>query len=93
MDYLSSEFSKVVLTSEHKGNAPGWVIHEGTIEMNGYILTGIHALCYRPNAPSMKSRPFGPDHAVPSSTDYFVVLGHITVKTSNYKPDFPVSTS
>ncbi|KAH1211828.1 Cytosolic endo-beta-N-acetylglucosaminidase 1 [Glycine max] len=93
MDHLSSEFSKVVLTSEHKGNAPGWVIHEGTIEMNGYILTGIHALCYRPNAPSMKSRPFGPDHAVPSSTDYFAVLGHITVKTSNYKPDFPVSTS
>ena len=40
MDHLSSGFSKVVPTSEHKGNAPGWVIHEGTIEMNGYILTG-----------------------------------------------------
>ncbi|KAL5125526.1 Cytosolic endo-beta-N-acetylglucosaminidase 1 [Glycine soja] len=95
VDHLSSKFSKVVLTSEHKGNAPGWVIHEGTIEMNGYILTGIHALCYRPNATSkeLKSRPFGPDHTVPSSTDYFAVLGHITVKTSNYKPDFPVSTS
>ncbi|KAL5125524.1 Cytosolic endo-beta-N-acetylglucosaminidase 1 [Glycine soja] len=95
MDHLSSEFSKVVLTSEHKGNALGWVIHEGTIEMNGYILTGIHALCYKPNAPSkeLKSRPFGPGHTAPSSTDYSAVLGHITVKTSNYKPDFPISTS
>ncbi|KAK7385790.1 hypothetical protein VNO78_31651 [Psophocarpus tetragonolobus] len=98
MDHLSSRFSKVVPTSEPKGNTPGWVIHEGTIEMNGYILTEIHALCYRSNAPpckelGLKYRPFGPDHTMASSTDYFAVLGHITVKTSNYKPNFPVSTS
>lgn len=97
MDSLSSEFSRVVPTFEHNANAPGWVIQEGTIEMNGYILTEIHVLCHRPNAPSselgLRSRPFGPDHTVASSTDYFAVLGHITVKTSNYKPEFPISTS
>ncbi|RDX88412.1 Cytosolic endo-beta-N-acetylglucosaminidase 1 [Mucuna pruriens] len=97
MDHLSSEFSKVVPTIEHKGNAPGWVIHEGAIEMNGYILTEIHALCHRSNAPfnelGLKSRPLGPDHTVASPTDYFAVLGHITVKTPNYNPDFPASTS
>ncbi|KAL2317092.1 hypothetical protein Fmac_030968 [Flemingia macrophylla] len=97
MDHLPSGFSKVVPTIEHKGNAPGWVIHEGTVEMNGYILSEIHALCHRSNAPSnepgLKSRPFDPDHTVASSNDYVAVLGHITVKTSNYKPDFPISTS
>ncbi|CAJ1971056.1 unnamed protein product [Sphenostylis stenocarpa] len=97
MDHLSSAFSKIVRTSEQKGNAPGWIIHEGTIEMNGYVLTEIHALCYRSNAASkelgLKSRPLGPDYTVASSTDYFAVLGHVIVKTSNYKPEFPVSTS
>ncbi|XP_047175325.1 cytosolic endo-beta-N-acetylglucosaminidase 1-like [Vigna umbellata] len=98
MDHVSSAFSTVIRTSEHKGSAPGWVINEGSIEMKGYVLTEIHALCYRSNAPpkemGLKSRPLGPDHAaVASSTDYFAVLGHVTVKTSNYKPDFPLSSS
>jgi len=92
MDHVSSAFSKVVRTSEHKGNAPGWVINEGKIEMVGHVLTAIHALCYRPKM-GLKSRPLGPDHTAPSSNDYFAVLGHVTVKTSDYKPDFPVSTS
>jgi len=97
MDDVSSAFTKVVTTNEHKGKAPGWVINEGAIEMKGYVLTEIHALCYRPKVPpremGLKSRPLGPDHAaVASSTDYFAVLGHVTVKTSNYKPDFPVSS-
>ncbi|KAK7300487.1 hypothetical protein RJT34_11332 [Clitoria ternatea] len=99
MDHLSSKFSKVVPTIEHKGNAPGWVIHEGTVEMNGHILSEVHALCHMSNAlfneRGLKSRPLGGDHShtFASPTDYFAVLGHITVKTSNYKPDFPQSTS
>ncbi|RDX95373.1 hypothetical protein CR513_22121, partial [Mucuna pruriens] len=66
-------------------------------QMKGYILTEIHALCHRSNAPfnelGLKSRPLGADHTVTSPTDYFVVLGHITVKTPKYKLDFPTSTS
>ncbi|KAK7276424.1 hypothetical protein RIF29_17563 [Crotalaria pallida] len=97
MNHLSNKFDRVVITSEHKGNTPGWVIHQGTIEMNGYTLTEIRALCYRSHVPfnelSLKSRPYGHHSSVASTTDYFAVLGHLIVKNSAYRPNFPVSTS
>lgn len=98
MDHLSGKFSKVVPTTEHKGDAPGWVMKEFSIDMNGYTLTEIRAVCYRPSHASfkeltLKSRPLGRDLPMASSTDYFAVLGHVTVKTFDYKPDFPISTS
>ncbi|KAF7816514.1 cytosolic endo-beta-N-acetylglucosaminidase 1 [Senna tora] len=94
---FSSKFSKVLITRELKGLSSEWVVYEGSIAMNGYILKEIHAVCYRSdlpfNEPRLKSRSYGPDSAVASSTDYFAVLGQMTIKTSAYKPDFPESTS
>ncbi|KAH1152860.1 hypothetical protein GLYMA_18G024300v4 [Glycine max] len=81
---FSSKFSKVIMTREHKGLSSGWVINEGVVAMNGYTLTEIHAACYRSN---------GNDETVASPSDYFALLGHITIKTSDYKSDFPVSSS
>ncbi|KAI9102114.1 hypothetical protein K1719_023624 [Acacia pycnantha] len=97
MNQLSNKFNKVLMTRELKGLSPEWVVHEGTITMNGYKLTEILAVCYRSeppfNVPRLKSRSYGPDSAVGSSTDYFAVLGHITIKSSAHNSDFPVSTS
>lgn len=85
------------MTRELKGRSPEWVVREGTIDMNGYTLTEIHAVCHRSDPllsePRLKSRSYGPDSTVASSTDYFAVLGHVTIKTSAHNSDFPVSTS
>ncbi|XP_054788918.1 cytosolic endo-beta-N-acetylglucosaminidase 1-like [Prosopis cineraria] len=97
MNQLSSKFDKALTTHELRGLSPQWVVHEGTITMTGYVLTAIHAVCYRSeppyNMPRLKSRSYGPDSRVGSSTDYFAVLGHITIKTSAHNSDFPISTS
>lgn len=94
---FSSKFSKVIMTREHQKLSPGWVINEGTVTMNGYTLTEIHAVCYRSDSPfnemGWQYRSDGSDGTVASPSDYFAVLGHITIKTSDYKSDFPVSTS
>ena len=91
LNNFSSKFIKVIMTSGHKG----WVINEGTIAMNGYTLTEIHAVCYRSDSPSNKMRwqyrSDGSDGDVASTSDYFAVLGHSTIKTS--KSDFPTFSS
>ncbi|XP_027334118.1 cytosolic endo-beta-N-acetylglucosaminidase 1-like isoform X2 [Abrus precatorius] len=88
-NHFSSKFSKVIMTREHKEFSPGWVINEGVIAMNeSYTLTEIHAVCYRSDSPFNDS-----DGTVASSSEYFALLGHITIKTSDYKSDFPVSSS
>ncbi|KAK7281105.1 hypothetical protein RIF29_08805 [Crotalaria pallida] len=81
-----SKFSNVIMTCEQKKASSGWVINEGTVAMNGYTLTEIHAVCYRSES------PFNNGTAA-SSSDYFAVLGHFAIKPSDYKSDFPVSTS
>ncbi|KAI4306494.1 hypothetical protein L6164_029768 [Bauhinia variegata] len=98
MSHLSSKFSNVRVTRELKGPAPGWVIQEGSIAMKGYTLTAIYAVCYRPNSYlfsnlSLESGSSGRDSTESASTDYYAVLGHVTIKTSDYKPNFPVSNS
>lgn len=72
----------------------GYIIHQGTIEMNGYTLTEIRALplCYSSDAPfdklRLKSKPYDCNHSLSSQTDYFAVLGHLTVKNSAYNQVF-----
>ncbi|TKY47579.1 Cytosolic endo-beta-N-acetylglucosaminidase 1 [Spatholobus suberectus] len=51
VNHFSSNFSKVIMTREHKGFSSGWVINEGVVAMNGYTLTAIHAVCYRSDSP------------------------------------------
>ena len=94
---LSSKFSKVFTTREIKGLSSEWNVHEAIVTMNGSTLTEIRSVCYRSeppiNVPRLKSRSYGPDSTLGSSTDYFAVLGHITIKSSAHNSDFPVSTS
>ncbi|XP_058787619.1 cytosolic endo-beta-N-acetylglucosaminidase 1-like [Vicia villosa] len=78
VNHFSSKFDKVITTRKQKEVSSGWVINESEIEMNGYTLTEIYAVCYRSDS---------------SLSDYYALLGHITVKSSNYNPDFPVSSS
>lgn len=86
---LSSKFNKVITTREHKGFSHGWVINESAIAMNEYTLNEIHAVCYRSNS----SLSDCTDCTVASPSDYYALLGHVTIKNSDYKSDFPVSSS
>ncbi|KAK7311190.1 hypothetical protein RJT34_09162 [Clitoria ternatea] len=97
VDHLSSKFSRVILTREDKAFSPGWVINEGVIAMNGYTLTGIHAVCYRSDSPSneigKQDKSDDNNGRTASPSDYLALLGHITIKTSDYQSYFPVSSS
>lgn len=88
-NHFSSKFSKIITTHEHRDFSSAWVINEGAIAMNGYTLTEIHAVCHR----SDSSLPDSKDSTEVSPSDYYALLGHITIKNSDYKPDFPVSSS
>ncbi|KAK7305920.1 hypothetical protein VNO77_43833 [Canavalia gladiata] len=97
VNHFSSKFSKVIMTQEYMGFSPGWVINEGVIAMNGYTLTGIFAVCYRShssfNEIGWQHRSDDKVGTMASSSDYFALLGHITIKTSDYKSEFPVSST
>ncbi|KAK6929512.1 Glycoside hydrolase, family 85 [Dillenia turbinata] len=86
MNQFSSKFAKVIMPYQvfRPEAAPGWVIQESGISMNGYTLTEIHAVCYR-----QESVP----HEAPSGSGFYAVLGHILAKTPNQKVVFPPSTS
>ncbi|KAJ6357500.1 hypothetical protein OIU78_005367 [Salix suchowensis] len=47
---FSRKFSKIIAPCQvnKPRTAPGWAVLESSIEMNGYTLTEIHAVCYRP---------------------------------------------
>ncbi|XP_002273683.3 cytosolic endo-beta-N-acetylglucosaminidase 1 isoform X5 [Vitis vinifera] len=100
MNQFSSKFSKVIMP--HRvvkiEAAPGWVIQESSIAMNGYILTEIHAVCYKskPDFIDLKLNS-GSDHLdndlARSPSNYYAVLGHLMVKTSDQNPDFLPSSS
>ncbi|KAJ4720129.1 Cytosolic endo-beta-N-acetylglucosaminidase [Melia azedarach] len=100
MDLPSTKFSKVIVPREVKAPevAPGWVIQECSIVMNGYTMTGISAVCYRPvpeiSGLSVESTADGQRNALSRSpAEYFAVLGDITIKNSGQNSDFPPSTS
>ncbi|KAB2011050.1 hypothetical protein ES319_D10G288300v1 [Gossypium barbadense] len=80
----TNQFSSEVLLPRRlttPDNAPGWVMQEVSIAMNGYTLTEIHAVCY-------KQQP-----EITNTTEYFAVLGDIKISTSSKNTEFPPSTS
>ncbi|KAF7149444.1 hypothetical protein RHSIM_Rhsim03G0147100 [Rhododendron simsii] len=83
MTQFSSKFNKVIMPRQvtKSKTDPGWVILESSISMNGFTLTEIHALCYSESSLS------------PNPTQYFAILGHVSVKTSGQNVVFPPSTS
>lgn len=87
LNRFSSKFSNVIMPWRvtELETAPGWVIQESSIAMNGYILTEIHAVCYKSTL-QVNPSARGP-------LEYHAILGHITVKTPLQKSDFPPSAS
>ncbi|MED6211632.1 hypothetical protein PIB30_075627 [Stylosanthes scabra] len=96
LNNYSGKFIKAVIKNGNKGPSPGWVVNEGTIAMNGYTLAEVHAVCHRSDSPLNKMRwQYSPDvsDGTPASTsDYLAILGHVSIQTSEYKPDFPVTS-
>lgn len=95
-DHLSNKFSKVIVPNQPRETEwapnPGWVIQEISISMDGYTLTEIHAVCYRPHP---ESNTFGSDSRsnIQGPEEYLAVLGYIRISNSKKKPNFPPSTS
>lgn len=100
MNQFSGKFSKVIMPHQVRKPvmASGWVVHECSFAMNGYILTEIHAVCYRPEPEHSESRSKhtadSQENALAGSPrEYFAVLGHITIKDSKENSYFPTPTS
>uniref|UniRef100_A0A2P2PM11 mannosyl-glycoprotein endo-beta-N-acetylglucosaminidase n=1 Tax=Rhizophora mucronata TaxID=61149 RepID=A0A2P2PM11_RHIMU len=94
---FSDKFCKTIAPRQvkHPELAPGWSIKDTSIDMNGYTLTEIHALCYR-STPQRNDNAVsdGQDDKFSSTpTEYYAVLGHITIKTNKENSDFPPSSS
>ncbi|KAK3014089.1 hypothetical protein RJ639_009494 [Escallonia herrerae] len=93
MNQFSSKFSDVIMPHRvtKLETVPGWIIQESSITMNGYLLTGIHAVCYKSKP---ESRSLHQDNSLAQApTNYYAVLGHITIETSQENLDFPPPTS
>ncbi|KAF3632042.1 Cytosolic endo-beta-N-acetylglucosaminidase 2 [Capsicum annuum] len=71
---------------------PSWVIQESSIAMEGYMLTKIHAVCYKLRPEVHKK--VGQGKTVPfSPSEYHAVLGHLAINSCTLNSDFPPSTS
>ncbi|KAL5734444.1 hypothetical protein ACOSP7_032305 [Xanthoceras sorbifolium] len=96
---FSSKFSEVIEPRQVKRQetAPGWVVQETSIAMNGYTITGINALCYRPESENsmlrIQSRYSQDSASTRSPAEYFAVLGDIAIRTSGQNSDFPPYSS
>ncbi|ONI24700.1 hypothetical protein PRUPE_2G256300 [Prunus persica] len=98
LNQLSSKFNKVIMTRQLQkpGTSPGWVIQESNISMSGYRLTEINALCYQ-SEPEFDERrqnslSEGQDNSCSQNpTDYYAVLGHISIETFGHNSGFPPS--
>lgn len=100
MNQFSSKFSTVIMPRRvtKSETAPGWVIQESNIAMDGYTLTEIHVVCYKSkpghNYFSLDSRSNSKDASLAHGpSDYYAVLGNIIVKTSEQNSVFPPSAS
>ncbi|OMO50045.1 hypothetical protein CCACVL1_30680 [Corchorus capsularis] len=91
---FSSKFDEVIVPHQlRKPNmAPGWVIQESSIAMNGYTLTAIHAVCYR-QQPERSVLTSQQSSTTEGSADYFAVLGDIRISNSSQNTVFPPSSS
>ncbi|XP_071734387.1 cytosolic endo-beta-N-acetylglucosaminidase 1-like [Rutidosis leptorrhynchoides] len=83
---FSSNFSRVIMPRHVKKieAKPEWVIQDSSVIMDGSTLTGIHAVCYKSN-PKSESH----NQNILSSSEYYAVLGHISIKSSTNDIVFP----
>ncbi|WCJ19946.1 Cytosolic endo-beta-N-acetylglucosaminidase 1 [Euphorbia peplus] len=98
----SNNFDKVIVPRSldtPETAVPGWTIQESSIQMNGYTLTEIHVVCYRPN-PETRNLTFGyssdeHDHhpSAPNPSGYYASIGDIRIKNTKQTPNFPSPSS
>ncbi|XP_060964598.1 cytosolic endo-beta-N-acetylglucosaminidase 1-like [Cannabis sativa] len=95
VDHLSGKFSTVVTTRqlENLGASSEWTIQESSISLSGHTLTEISAYCYRSDHRIVKLDDDNTSDQSTASAEYYAVLGHITVKSSEQKSNFPPSSS
>ncbi|KAK9283155.1 hypothetical protein L1049_011386 [Liquidambar formosana] len=100
MNQFSRKFSKVIMPNRvtKPETAPGWVIQESSIAMNGYTLTEIHAVCYKsmPELNQLRLDSISDDQdntLALSPSEYYAVLGHMLAQTPEQNSEFPPSTS
>lgn len=100
MNELGSKFNEVIATHqlENTGSPSGWVIQESSILINGYELRGINAVCFRskPQFGELNEELKSDDNDTTSTQDpseYYAVLGHISIRTSEQKSYFPSASS
>ncbi|KAF4364036.1 hypothetical protein F8388_011828 [Cannabis sativa] len=95
VDHLSGKFSTVVTTRqlENLGASSEWTIQESSISLSEHTLTEISACCYRPDPQIVKLDDDNTSDQSTASVEYYAVLGHITVKSSEQKSNFPPSSS
>ncbi|KAL4189599.1 hypothetical protein AMTRI_Chr08g207970 [Amborella trichopoda] len=77
-----------------------WTLYESTFNMDGYLLTDIHAVCHNGNPdddriikdpnPSLSNEISEPNLELPS---YSASLGRLSIKTTEQKPGFPPSSA
>lgn len=79
MNQFSRRFPNVIMPRRvmKLEEAPGWVLQESTIEMDGYTLKEIHAICYQ-------SEP---------ASEYHTVLGDLKISATGENSSFPPSAS
>lgn len=82
MNWFSAKFDKVIapLRVRTSARAPEWTITEGSIEMSGYSLRRIDAVCYRSIL-----RNSGAE----SACKFYAVLGHISIESSESSSYLP----
>lgn len=83
---FANDFTSVIMPRLVKKleTAPEWVIQESSVIMEGFTLTGIHAVCYKSSPKSELLH-----QSTSSSSEYYAILGHISIKSSASNMVFP----
>lgn len=84
MNQFSSKFNKVIMPHRviRPESSDGWVLQENVIAMSGYTLTEIRTVCYK----------LRPQLAEQQISEYYAVLGHLSIQTSGQNVQFPPSS-
>ncbi|GMI79933.1 Endo-beta-N-acetyglucosaminidase 85B [Hibiscus trionum] len=90
-----NQFDEVIVARQltNPDIAPGWVIQEGSISLNGYTLTEIAAVCYMQQPENTEPKSEAGSRNIQDPTAYFAVLGHIGISALVQNTVFPPSTS
>uniref|UniRef100_A0A7N0THI6 mannosyl-glycoprotein endo-beta-N-acetylglucosaminidase n=1 Tax=Kalanchoe fedtschenkoi TaxID=63787 RepID=A0A7N0THI6_KALFE len=99
MSQFANKFSKIIMPQRvtRQEDAPGWIIHESSLSMKGYMLANINAVCYK-SSPGLVQKRLdyvserqGTTSENPSG--FHALLGHIKATSAQPNSSFPPQTS